>query len=60
MLVALRCGVLRAWSICVHTSTGYFQSNFQLTLSERGSTKEEAAYIKLMDFLDNCEGTIDS
>ena len=37
----------------------YFQSNFQLSFSERGTnrrTAEEAAYMYLMDFLDSCEG----
>lgn len=37
----------------------YFQSNFQLSFSERGSTRrtaEEAAYVYLMNFLDSCEG----
>ena len=36
-------------------------SNFQLSFSERGSARravEEAAYVNLMDFLDNCEGVL--
>ena len=38
----------------------YFQSNFRLSFSERGSTRrtaEEAAYVYVMDFLDSCEGS---
>ena len=37
----------------------YFLNNFKLSFSEKDSPKraqEEAAYVKLVDFLEKCEG----